>query len=204
MTGPHLDLWWIPVGAGGHVVVHTSRWWESLRALRARRRACRLFHAALEVFDGTSKYVIEMTPVWGQPSGPRGVVGQGPVGIRWLGASRFFRYEIRCWKGGSIPDRDWAIGPPVRFLLAPGEVDALIGRIPTTPQLTWGRDIYGIGDMWNSNSLISWLLQSSGIDAGRLAPPEGGDAPGWDTGIAAARVPDQSDFADQKDDDAGA
>lgn len=25
---PHADPWWLPVGAGGHVVIHTSRWGE--------------------------------------------------------------------------------------------------------------------------------------------------------------------------------
>ena len=188
-TGPHVDLWWIPVGAGGHVVVHTSRWWESLRALRARRRPRPLFHAALQVFNGPEEYVVEMTPAWGQPSGPRGVVAHGPVFFRWLGASRLFRYEIRCWEDGTIPDRGWAVGPPVRFLLSPAETHALISRIPSVPRLTWGRDAFGIRDMWNSNSLISWLLQSSGIDASQLAPPDRGDAPGWNSGISASGPP---------------
>ncbi|MBO0595821.1 hypothetical protein I2485_13105 [Nesterenkonia sp. E16_7] len=192
MTGHHLDLWWIPVGAGGHVVVHTSRWWESLRALRARRRPRPLFHAALEVTNGPAEYVVEMTRAWGQPLGPRGVVAQGPVGFTWSGASPFLRYEIRCWRDGIIPDREWAVGPPHRFPLAAEDVGALIGRIPEAPQLTWGRDVFGIGDMWNSNSLISWLLQSAGIDAAALAPPERGDAPGWRSGIVAARSPERS------------
>lgn len=192
MTGHHVDLWWIPVGAGGHVVVHTSRWWESLRARRAHRRPRPLFHAALKVADGPDEYVVEMTPAWGQTRGPRGVVAQGPVGIAWFGASRFFRYEIRCWRDGTIPDLEWAVGPPHRFPLAAEDVGALIGRIPRAPQLTWGRDVFGIGDMWNSNSLISWLLQSAGIDAAALAPPERGDAPGWRSGIVAARSPERS------------
>lgn len=193
MTAPRIDLWWIPVGAGGHVVIHTSRWWESLRALRARRRARPLFHAALDVFDGANQYVIEMTPAWGHSSGPRGVVAHGPVGTRCFGASRFFRYEIRCWEGGVIPDRAWAVGPPTCFPLSRADARALLEHVASAPALPWGRDVFGIRDMWNSNSLISWLLQSSGIDAGRLVPPAGGDAPGWDSGVAAALT----DSADQ-------
>ncbi|WP_141005203.1 hypothetical protein [Nocardioides humi] len=55
------------------------------------------------------------------------------------------------------------------------------------PRHTWGRDALGVGDMWNSNSLVAWLLQTTGIDAAALAPPGDGAAPGWAAGIAAAR-----------------
>lgn len=165
---------------------HTSRWWEVLRARRERRRPRPLFHAAMEVFDGDARYVIEMTPAWGQPAAARGVVATGPVGVRWFGASRFFRYEVRCWQGGEIPDRAWAPVDPLRFPLGVAEVRALLERVPLVPRLTWGRDAFAIGDMWNSNSLIAWLLQTSGIDAAAIAPPGKGSAPGWRSGIAAA------------------
>lgn len=186
MTEPHVALWWLPVGAGGHVVIHTSRWWELLNARREHRRARPLFHAALEVFDGDARHVIEMTPVWGGPAGSRGVVADGPVGARWLGASRLFRYEVRCWREGTIPDRAWALCPPTELRLSAGEVRALLARVSDVPRLVWGRDAFGVGDMWNSNSLISWLLHTSGIDAAQLTPPRGGSAPGWRSGIAAA------------------
>jgi len=61
-TGTAIALWWLPVGAGGHVVRHTSRWWELLDAHRAHRRPQPLFHAALEVRTGESNHVIEMAP----------------------------------------------------------------------------------------------------------------------------------------------
>ncbi|MEP7763296.1 hypothetical protein [Sanguibacter sp. 25GB23B1] len=189
MTGPHVDLWWLPVGAGGHVVIHTSRWWELLRARREHRHPRPLFHAALEAFDGDGRYVIEMTPAWGQPAGSRGVVANGPVGAQRLGRLRSFRYEVRCWEDGTIPDKDWAVGPPARFALTPDDARALLGRVATVPPLTWGRDVLDVGDMWNSNSLVSWLLHTSGIDASDLAPPHGGSAPGWRSGIAAAMLP---------------
>ncbi|WP_413452372.1 hypothetical protein AA0Y32_11110 [Georgenia phoenicis] len=59
---PRAELWWLPVGAGGHVVVHTSRWWERLQARREHRAPEPLLHAALEVYTDTSRYVVEMTP----------------------------------------------------------------------------------------------------------------------------------------------
>lgn len=190
MTGAHADLWWLPVGAGGHVVIHTSRWWELWGALRERRRPRPLFHAALEVFDGDVRHVIEMTPAWGGPTGSRGVVAYGPVGARWLGASRLFRYEVRCWRDGTIPDRAWAVGPPTRLALSSVEARALLARVPVVPSLVWGRDAFGIKDMWNSNSLISWLLHTSGINAAEMTPPGGGSAPGWRSGIVAATTAD--------------
>jgi len=186
MTGAYADLWWLPVGAGGRVVVRTSRWWESLRAFRQHRPPRPLFHAALEVFDGNARYVVEMTPAWGGPAGPRGVVGEGAVGSRWLGALRLFRYELRCWEDGVIPDRRWAVEPPTRFPLPPAVAAALIARVGDAPGYVWGRDPIGAGDMWNSNSLIAWLLVGSGVDVGSLAPPCGGDAPGWRCGVIAA------------------
>lgn len=43
------------------------------------------------------------------------------------------------------------------------------------------------GDVWNSNSLIAWLLVHSGHDVDAIAPPPGGRAPGWTAGVVAAR-----------------
>jgi hypothetical protein len=45
------------------------------------------------------------------------------------------------------------------------------------------------GDMWNSNSLVAWLLARAGIDTEDVAPPARGRAPGWSAGlITAARL----------------
>ncbi len=180
------ELWWLPVGAGGHVVVHTSRWWERLQAVRDHRAPEPLFHSALEVFVDHTRYVIEMTPAWGSGVDSRGVVATGPVGLRFLGRFRLFRYEVRCWPDGILPDRAMAVGDPIAFNLTAEAAQSLIERVPDVPHLVWGRDELGTGDMWNSNSLIAWLLQTSGIDAARITPPGHGRAPGWAAGIAAA------------------
>jgi hypothetical protein len=66
------------------------------------------------------------------------------------------------------------------------EAEALVRRVADVPVHTWGRDVLGVGDMWNSNSLVSWLLQVSRIDAHGIAPPDDGLAPGWAAGLAAA------------------
>lgn len=186
MDTAQVRLWWLPVGAGGHLVIHTSRWWELWRSVRERRRPRPLFHAALEVAVDGSTYAIEMTPSWGQGRSERGVVAEGPVGLRVLGRLKLFRYEVRCWRSGVIPDLGYAPEPPLVFNVSTSGADALRARVPQVPDMVWGAKMPD-GDMWNSNSLVSWLLQSSGIDAGALHPPHGGRAPGWRAGIDAAR-----------------
>jgi hypothetical protein len=54
----------------------------------------------------------------------------------------------------------------------------------------WGRDELDAGEMWNSNSVISWLLRRGGIDTTVVGPPPRGRAPGWSAGlVVAARDP---------------
>jgi len=183
-------LWWIPVGSGGHVVAHTSRWWELVQARLAHRPAQRLFHAALEVTVDGGRYVIEMAPAWGGASaGDRCVVRTGPVGMRLLGRSRLFRYEVRCWRDGLIPDRRGAVGGPNVLTRSASAARALLRQTRQVPALTWGRTVATTGDMWNSNSLISWSLVTAGIDTTDLHPPPGGLAPGWNAGLAVALDP---------------
>ena len=181
-----VDLYWIPLGAGaGGVFVRWSgRCYEAVAATLGRRPRQPLFHSALDVHIGGVTTVIEMTPVW-ITRGERGVVGEGPVGIRSLGRWRLFRYEVRRWTGGSIPDVAEAIGGPVPL----SDDAALAARVlelaPLVPLVTWGRDELATGDMWNSNSVVSWLLTAAGIALDGVHPPSDGRAPGWDAGIVA-------------------
>lgn len=186
-AGAVADLWWLPVGAGGHVVIHTSRWWERWRARRERRSPRPLFHAALEVRSEGRCRVIEMAPAWGSHSASNGVVATGPVGMRLLGRSRLFRYEIRCREDGVLPDRAYAPTPPLRLPLTDRAAREIPARLRAVPLHIWGRDALGVRDMWNSNSLIAWLLETGGLDALGIQPPMGGVAPGWVAGVAAAR-----------------
>jgi hypothetical protein len=41
--------------------------------------------------------------------------------------------------------------------------------------------------MWNSNSVIAWLIASSGIDTEPIRPPASGRASGWQAGLVVAR-----------------
>lgn len=58
------------------------------------------------------------------------------------------------------------------------------------PTLVWGRDELHAGDMWNSNSVTSWLLASAGLAAQAGEPPVNERAPGWDAGLVASRPRD--------------
>jgi hypothetical protein len=160
--------------------------YEALAARRERREARELYHSALEVKLGTDRFVIEMAPVWGDKHLDRGVVSDGAVGLPWLGHSRFFRYEVRRWRNGTIPDLSEAVASPQRMSSDVVHTQRLLELVPAFPTRTWGRDEFHTGDMWNSNSLIAWLLASSGHETDLVAPPSGGRAPGWAAGLVVA------------------
>ena len=181
-----VDLYWLPLGAGGHSVRLNGRVFEALVALRERRPACDLYHSALEVSVAEGTYVIEMTPV-PRRGGPRGVVAGGAVGSRRAGRFRIFRYEVRRWPGGAIPDVAEAVESPQRLSDDPRLARRLLDLVPRVPTPVWGRDELRAGEMWNSNSLISWLIVGSGLQADQVRPPAGGRAPGWDAGLVVAR-----------------
>ncbi len=100
-----VDLYWLPLGAGGHFVRLNGRVYEALAARLRRRRARDLYHSALQVELPEGTFVIEQAQVHDWSGQERGVVAEGGVGTRWASRFRIFRYEIRLWHGGHIPDR---------------------------------------------------------------------------------------------------
>jgi hypothetical protein len=111
-------------------------------------------------------------------------------GTRWLGRSRLFRYEIRRWRDGRISDLTEAVASPQRVSDDKQQAGELRELVTSVPSLTSGRDELRAGDMWNSNSLTSWLLTRTGQDMTTIHPPAHGRAPGWDAGwVLAARQP---------------
>jgi hypothetical protein len=186
-VGPaHVDLYWLPLGAGRFVVRWCGRVYEAISARRQHRAAGDLYHSALQVRLGDDRYVIEMTPVWGNQDTDRGVIGEGPVGSRPLGRSRLFRYEVRCWRGGVIPDIAYAVASPRRLSADAGRARAVLDLVLRSPTVTWGRDELAAGEAWNSNSLIAWLLARSGHHVQDVRPPGRGRAPGWSAGLVVA------------------
>jgi hypothetical protein len=184
-----VEILWVPLGAGQHVVRLSGHVYETLAAFVQRRPACALFHSALVVTMPDGRYVIEMTPVPDGHGDQRGVVAEGPVGSKWLGKLRVFRYEIHRWRDGVIPDADQATATTT-VQLTPADAQRLLDLVPAVPTPVWGRDELSAGEMWNSNSVTSWILSRAAIETVGLAPPDGGRAPGWNAGlVAAADVP---------------
>jgi hypothetical protein len=104
-----------------------------------------------------------------------------------LGRFRAFRYELRCWREGLIPDIAEAVDSPVRVTEDPAKVEAVLHVLGEVPPLTWGRDELKAGDMWNSNSAVAWALARTAHDMAPLQPPAGGRAPGWRAGLVLAQ-----------------
>src|SRR6266536_3187559 len=178
-----IDLYWLPLGAGGHSVRLNGRVYEALAA-RLRGRPVRdLYHSTLEVRVPEGRFVIEQTPIPDSDGGERGVVAEGAVGSRWAGCFRIFRYEVRCWCGGIIADVDEAVESPQRLTDDPEVAQRVLDLAPHVPTAVWGRDELAAGEMWNSNSIIAWLLGRSGVPTDAIRPPAGGRAPGWHAGL---------------------
>ena len=77
-----IDLFWLPLGAGGHSVRLNGKVFEWFAARLEHRDRCDLYHSALQVYVPEGRFVIEQAPAWGEGS-RRGVVAEGAVGAHW-------------------------------------------------------------------------------------------------------------------------
>ena len=180
-----IDLYWIPLGAGGNFVRLNGRVYEAILATLQRRRRYDLYHSALVIDVPEGRYTVEETPAGPHPE-ERGVVGIGPIGARWAARLHTFRYELRRWRDGVIPDLNEAVDSPQRLSSDLADARRLLELVPEVPFLVWGRDELRVGEMWNSNSQVSWLIARTGLDVDSVKPPKGGRAPGWNAGVVAA------------------
>jgi hypothetical protein len=181
-----VDLYWIPLGAGADVVRLSGKLFEAIAALAHHRERRALYHSALEVRVPEGRFVIEQAPVSDLHGEQRGVVAEGAVGTRRAGRWRCFRYEIRRWREGRIPDIREAFASPVRLSDDVVLARRILAVVPSVPTPVWGRDELRAGEMWNSNSVISWVLARSGVDTATVQPPDRGRAPGWNAGLVVA------------------
>ena len=180
-----VDLYWLPLGAGGRCVRLNGRVFEALVARREHRRAADLYHSALEVRLGPDRWVIEMAPVWNTPEPERGVVAEGPVGLRWLGRSRWFRYEVRCWRGGRIPDVDEAVDSPVRMSEDVGHAQRVLALAPRFRTATWALTSSTPATCGTRTRSRRGSSSAAATTCPGSRPPAGGRAPGWDAGLVA-------------------
>ena len=110
--GDGVDLYWLPLGAGGRFVRSNGRLYEALAARLQHRDRSDLYHSALEVHVGGDRYVIEQAPVWNMKDPDRGVVCEG-AGRRAMagtlqavplrGPPLAQRHHPRPWRGGRQP-----------------------------------------------------------------------------------------------------
>jgi len=193
-TTASVELYWLPLGAGGWFVRLNGRIWEAVHARLEHRRPLDLYHTAVVVEVPEGRFVVENCWPIPDADGPhRGVLVEGPVASRRLGRWRVFRYEVRCWPGGVIADADAAVASPRVLSEDPVVARRLLGLVGTLPSPVWGRDELGTGEMWNSNSVIAWLLARSGLPTDAIRPPAGGRAPGWQAGLTMAHRRTHSD-----------
>jgi len=181
------DLYWLPLGAGGHSVRVNGRIFEAIAAASQHRHRCDLYHAVLVVTLDGDRHTIELAPSPDADEGDRGVVATGAVGSHHLAGLRMFRYEVRRWRDGTISDLGEAVGGPRRLSRDPRVARRLLDLVPAVPLAVWGRDELEAGEMWNSNSVIAWLVASAGVPTKLISPPAGGRAPGWRAGLEVAR-----------------
>ena len=79
------------------------------------------------------------------------------------------------------------MGSPRRLSDDEARAQRVLDLVPQVPIPVWGRDELKTGDMWNSNSVIAWLLARSGMETDSMQPPAGGRAPGRDAGLVVAQ-----------------
>jgi hypothetical protein len=137
-----IDLFWLPLGAGGHSVRLNGIVFEAVSARLQRRPRYDVYHAALEVQVPVTRYVIEMTPIRSIDAIGREVVAIGAVGARWTGRFRTFRYEVLRWRDGVVPDVAEAVDSPRHLTddLAIGQVSR--SNAPVKSWRPWNRSTF--------------------------------------------------------------
>ena len=135
-----IELYWLPLGAGGWFVRLNGRMWEAIHAHLEHRRPLDLYHTALVVRVPEGRFVVE--DCWPIPDaeGPsRGVAVEGPVGSRRLGRWRVFRYEVRRWRDGVIADASEAVASPQLLSQDPVVAHRLLALVGSLPSPVSGR-----------------------------------------------------------------
>jgi hypothetical protein len=137
-----IELWWLPLGAGGWFVRLNGRVYEAAHALLERRRPLDLYHSALVVWVPEGRFVVESC--WPIPDGDgvraRGVVVEGPVARELIARVRVFRYEVRRWRDGIIADAGAAVASPQLLSGDLAQASRLLELVAELPSPVWGRD----------------------------------------------------------------
>jgi hypothetical protein len=68
-----VDLYWLPLGAGGHSVRLNGMVYEAISSLTERRPRCDVYHSALAIRVPSGLFAVEMTPIPNARGWERGV-----------------------------------------------------------------------------------------------------------------------------------
>ena len=109
-----IDLYWLPLGAGGHSVRLNGKVFEGVRGAARAPRPLRPLPLGTPGVRARGQVRDRAGTCWGEGA-RRGVVAEGAVGAQALGRFRLFRYEIRSWRDGIIPDIAEAVESPRRL-----------------------------------------------------------------------------------------
>ena len=189
MTSPPsaVDLYWIPLGAGGRLVRFNGR---------CSRRSPPLAGTGHDATSTTRSSSSRSTATATRSSWRRRPTAIGSAGGWWRRGPSGAAISAGCpcsatrsvsWRGGTIGDLGEAVGGPRRLSRDPGLARRLLDLVPAVPAARLGADKLHTGEMWNSNSVIAWLIAGAGVATELVAPPAHGRAPGWQAGLAVAR-----------------
>jgi hypothetical protein len=203
-SGASIDLYWLPLGAGGHFVRLNGRVYESIQAYRERRLPLDLYHSALKVRVPEGRFIIETAwPIPDADGASRGVVVEGPVGSRRIAQFRLFRYEVRRWRDGVIPDVLEAVASPQRLSDDPQLSRRVLDLVSSVPALfgagmSLERARCGTRTRWSRGSSLGAASQPkpSGRRSGDV-PPAGRSESSWPDASVRRRGPSAAKGSDR-------
>jgi hypothetical protein len=134
-----IELYWLPLGAGGWFVRLNGRIWEAIHAQRKHRRPLDLYHTALIVRVPEGRFVVENC--WPIPNadGPAPQRAGGGAGVEPpAGPLADVRYESAAGETASSPNAGEAVASPQ--LLSQDSVVAhrLLDLVGSLPNPVWG------------------------------------------------------------------
>jgi hypothetical protein len=95
MTGAGIDLYWLPLGVGGHSVRLNGLVFEAIAARLQHRDRSDLYHSALEVHLPDGRFVIEQAPARARAASADASVSIAAMTASMLGTSNWYTASER-------------------------------------------------------------------------------------------------------------
>jgi hypothetical protein len=182
-----VELYWLPLGAGGWFVRLNGRIYEAIHAFLERRRPLDLYHSALQVRLPEGRFVIENS--WPVPDAEPAARGGGRPRPRWEPpAGALARVPLR---GPSLAGRHHCGRRGGGGKSAAPERRPTGGASPPRPR--WRAAQPGVGPRRARNGRdveleLGYFMAARprGLPTDTICPPAGGRAPGWAAGLVTA------------------